>query len=612
MCARECDQPARVSVFGGSCGGAGGDADTWFSVRRDAVGVAAHSSMREDAEPVSPGWGSSWWSALEKIGLGGGGAYEHVDVERGPRRTSRARRWAMVLSTLALAVLLSAVSVVLVRERSGDGWLHAEKPLPVGAEERTHIQEALRRQLRDLCAHMVQRRQACGAAYDCLLQELLPVESDDTAGRSTSWLAHAWHRWWRSLRERRPGYRAVQSHRKATTLAGVHCAQRGALAAAEHPTPLGAGRGALSGVRQRVRRQRAPGAAATGRAGAGDVSSHRRTGRAVGGVRQCVTQLAHGGTLSAHARCRGIPGGEGQLQHRQAEYPREIDSAGESHPQLRRAAPRESRSQHRSGGSGRRAGVGTVCRPAAGRPHRRAAFSAQRGVRLGAQTDPRPCRPQPGAAALQCRAVLQSGSAVFRARMDGVSGGHSAAARPAHACLAAAHAPVASGAARMNQNECDASGNSWLFWRDFSCGMQSEQRDTVRIASSERRARRWESMRRASAPKADRRSPLIPSVADWRQWCRQELSAAAVRRGLLLQLVHVDHRGGLQDQVHPARRRQGGEAANMGHGGAGAVSDHHLVVLPGRARHHHRVRRDRRRELPERQHVGVGDRALCQ
>ncbi|KAK4535971.1 hypothetical protein CDCA_CDCA06G1996 [Cyanidium caldarium] len=167
--------------------------------------------MREDAEPVSPGWGSSWWSALEKIGLGGGGAYEHVDVERGPRRTSRARRWAMVLSTLALAVLLSAVSVVLVRERSGDGWLHAEKPLPVGAEERTHIQEALRRQLRDLCAHMVQRRQACGAAYDCLLQELLPVESDDTAGRSASWLAHAWHRWWRSLRERRPGYRAVQS-----------------------------------------------------------------------------------------------------------------------------------------------------------------------------------------------------------------------------------------------------------------------------------------------------------------------------------------------------------------------------------------------------------------
>ena len=66
-------------------------------------------------------------------------------------------------------------------------------------------------------------------------------------------------------------------------------------------------------------------------------------------------------------------------------------------------------------------------------------------------------------------------------------------------------------------------------------------------------------------------------------------------------------RGGFQDSHNRAARGEG-EAADLGHGGPGALPHHHQHLLPRHARRHRRLRRHQRRELRQRQEMATRDR----
>lgn len=85
-----------------------------------------------------------------------------------------------------------------------------------------------------------------------------------------------------------------------------------------------------------------------------------------------------------------------------------------------------------------------------------------------------------------------------------------------------------------------------------------------------------------------RSSPLTlpPSSADQAPPDRrlgrgQVVLPPPLQRRLVHAVVHHDHRHRLQDPHHRARR-QARQAADLGYGGPGAVSDHHDGVLPRR------------------------------
>jgi hypothetical protein len=59
---------------------------------------------------------------------------------------------------------------------------------------------------------------------------------------------------------------------------------------------------------------------------------------------------------------------------------------------------------------------------------------------------------------------------------------------------------------------------------------------------------------------------------------------APLQRRLVHAVVHHDHRHRLQDP-HNRARRQARQAADMGHGGPGALPHHHHSVLPRRHGH---------------------------
>lgn len=98
-------------------------------------------------------------------------------------------------------------------------------------------------------------------------------------------------------------------------------------------------------------------------------------------------------------------------------------------------------------------------------------------------------------------------------------------------------------------------------------------------------------------------------VVDWRLGRGEVVLAPQVRGKHVHAGLHLDHRGGFQDQNHRARR-QGDQAPDLGHGRAGAVQNHHVVVLQGCARDHHRLRRDRAGVVRQRGAVAAGDRQI--
>lgn len=69
------------------------------------------------------------------------------------------------------------------------------------------------------------------------------------------------------------------------------------------------------------------------------------------------------------------------------------------------------------------------------------------------------------------------------------------------------------------------------------------------------------------------------AAANWRLGRRQVVLPAPLQRGLLHALLHHHHRHRLQDPHHRARR-QARQAADLGHGGPGALPHHHHCLLP--------------------------------
>ena len=77
-------------------------------------------------------------------------------------------------------------------------------------------------------------------------------------------------------------------------------------------------------------------------------------------------------------------------------------------------------------------------------------------------------------------------------------------------------------------------------------------------------------------------------------------------QSILLTTIIV-FRGGLQDSHNRAARGEG-EAADLGHGGPGALPHHHQHLLPRHARRHRRLRRHQRRELRQCEALAARDR----
>jgi len=104
------------------------------------------------------------------------------------------------------------------------------------------------------------------------------------------------------------------------------------------------------------------------------------------------------------------------------------------------------------------------------------------------------------------------------------------------------------------------------------------------------------------------RLPVHPR-ADRRLWRRQVMPAPALCGRQVDGQLHLDNWRGLQDPDDRARWKNH-QAADLGHGGPGALPHDQQHLLPRRARHHRRVRCDQPRVVRQRRPVAHRDRQV--